>query len=327
MSAGSASMSDVAGGSAAALLENVGGGPPGADEAAEHRRKVIRDTALRTLRRRRLTGRAGQAACAAALALSLVPLVALGYYTVERGMHAISWGFFVHDPTPAGIPGGGIANAIVGTVVIIAVAMVIAVAVSLFVALFLLDRSGPFASGLRFCADVLTGVPSIALGIFAYALIVTRMHGFSGFAGSFALAVLMVPIMIRADEAAMRAVPVDLWEAGVALGARKSRVTRSVVLRGALPGLVTGNLLAIARGIGETAPILFVIGGGVTGSVTWNPFHQTSAMPVMIYGDGTQAFPAAQLTAWGTALVLLVMVLALSIAARLVAARLTRHAR
>ncbi|HXW34605.1 MAG TPA: phosphate ABC transporter permease PstA [Acidimicrobiales bacterium] len=301
--------------------------PAGSLSDATRRREAVRERSLRTLRRRRLLGRVANGACAGALALSLVPLVALGYYLIERGMHALSWDFFVHDPTPAGIPGGGIADAIAGTLVVIGVAMAIAIPVALLVALFLVDRSGPVAGALRFSADVLTGVPSIALGIFAYALIVTRMHHFSAFAGSFALAVLMLPIMIRADEEAMRTVAVDLWEAGMALGARRSRVIRSVVLREALPGLVTGNLLAIARGIGETAPILFVIGGGLTGSVNWNPFNQTSAMPVTIFGDGTQAFPAAQLTAWGTALVLVALVLVLSIVARIVAARLTRHAR
>jgi phosphate transport system permease protein len=212
-------------------------------------------------------------------------------------------------------------------VVIVLVAMLMAMPVALLVAVFLVDRTGPIATVLRFSADVLTGVPSIAIGIFAYAAVVRPSHGFSGFAGSVALAVLMLPIMIRADEEAMRTVAVDLWEAGWALGARRGRVVRSVVLREALPALVTGNLLAVARGVGETAPLLFVIGGGIGSTVTLNPFHPMNAMPISIFENGTQAFPEAQATAWGTALVLLVMVLFLSIAARAVAARLTRHAR
>jgi phosphate transport system permease protein len=291
------------------------------------RREVVRATARRSLGRRRQLGRVAQVACALACALALVPLVALGYEVIARGVHALSVAFFVHTPTPPGIPGGGIADSIVGTVVIVALAMVMAMVVALFVALFLVDRSGPIASTLRFSADVLTGVPSIAIGIFVYAAVVRPMHQFSGFAGSVALAILMVPIMIRADEEAMRTVPVDLWEAGLALGAPRARVMRSVVLREGLPALVTGNLLAVARGVGETAPLLFVIGGGIGGMVTWNPLHPMSAMTITIYEDGTQAFPAAQQTAWGTALVLLALVLLLSVVARTVAARMTRHAR
>jgi phosphate transport system permease protein len=304
------------------------GDGPGRDVTAlSARRGAVRDAARRSLGRRRRWGRLAQVACALACALSLVPLVALGYYVIERGAKALSWDFFVHTPTPPGIPGGGIADSIVGTVVIVAVAAAMAVVIALLVSMFLVDRTGPFVATMRFSAGVLTGVPSIAIGIFVYAAVVERFHSFSGFAGSVALAILMVPIMIRADEEAMRTVAVDLWEAGWALGARRSRVMRSVVLRESLPALVTGNLLAVARGVGETAPLLFVIGGGIGSTVTWNPFHPMSAMPLAIFTNGTQPFPEAQQTAWGAALVLMVMVLLLSIVARIVAARVTRHAR
>jgi phosphate transport system permease protein len=190
------------------------------------------------------------------------------------------------------------------------------------------ERRGRVAGALRFAADVLTGVPSIALGIFAYAVLVgngSLLGHFSGLAGSFALAVLMLPIVIRASEAAMRSVSPDLWEAGLALGVRRSRVVRSVVLRGALSGLVTGNLLAVARAVGETAPLLFTVLGSTL--LVTNPLQPMGALSLAIYADGTQPYPAAQLVAWGTAFVLLVLVLVLSVVARVVSARLNRQAR
>jgi phosphate transport system permease protein len=283
--------------------------------ARERRRPIIQSAARRTLHRRRLAGRLVQALCVLCAAIGVAPLVALVYYTVERGLPGLSFGFLIHAPVPEGIPGGGISTAIAGTAEIIGLALVMAIPVGLMAALFLHERRGHLAGAIRFGADLLTGVPSIVIGIFAYALLVRPLHHFSDLAASFALAVLMLPIMIRADEEAMRTVAADLWEAGVALGARRSRVARSVVLRGALPGLVTGNLLAVSRGVGETAPLLFTVAA------------PTFAMTLLIYTEGTQPFPSDQQTAWATAFVLLLFVLVLSAVARVVAWRLTRRAR
>jgi len=288
-------------------------------------RGTVRAAARRSLARRRMLGRGAAVVCAAFALLALVPLVTLVSYTVARGAHALSIGFLVHEPTPPTIPGGGIANAIVGTAVILGLAMVMAVPVGIAAALFLLERKGRLADTVRFAADVLTGVPSIAIGIFAYVVLVQPLGHFSGLSGSFALAVLMLPIVIRSSEAAMRAVPDDLREAGLALGARRGRVARSVVLRGALGGIVTGNLLAMARAVGETAPLLFTAIG--SSFFTLSPSRPMAAMPLVVWEQGTQAFAAAQQTAWGTALVLLVLVLVISVAARAVAARLGRRAR
>jgi len=284
-------------------------------QAARRRRELVQRAAQRSLWRRRLAGRTGMLACLVALLVGLAPLVAELGYTVARGVGGLSLGFFLHAPTPPGIPGGGISTAIAGTAQIVGLALAISVPIGLFTALFLYERRGRLAGVLRFSADVLTGVPSIVIGIFAYELVVRGLHHFSDLAASFAIAVLMVPIMIRADEEAMRTVPVDLWEAGVALGAPRSRVARSVVLRGALPGLVAGNLLAVARGVGETAPLLFTVAA------------PTAAMTLLIFSEGTQALPAAQQTAWATAFVLLAFVLVLSVASRAVAWGLTRKAR
>jgi len=262
--------------------------------------------------------------CIAALCISLIPLIALLSYIISRGLPALSGGFLVHTPTPEGIPGNGIGNAIVGTLIIVGLAMVMAVPVGLAAAVFVVERPGKIAATLRFAADVLTGTPSIAIGVFAYAVIVVNF-GFSGLAGSFALAVLMLPIMLRVNEEAMFTVSDDLWEAGMALGSPRSRVVRSVVLRTALPGIVTGNLLAMARAIGETAPLIFTVFGSQF--FVFRPTSPMSAMPLTIYSNATLPYHDAQSTAWGTALVLVVLVVILSVVARIAAARLNRKAR
>ena len=210
------------------------------------RRDLIRGITRRRLARRLVVGRVAVLLCVVALSVSLVPLVAVVTYIVSRGIPALSGGFLVHTPTPPGIPGNGIGNSIVGTLIIVGLAMAMAVPVGLAAALFVVERSGKVSATLRFVADVFTGAPSIAIGVFAYAVFVVAF-GYSGLAGSFALAVLMLPIMLRANEEAMFTVPDDLWEAGLALGSPRARVVRSVVLRTALPGIVTGNLLAMAR--------------------------------------------------------------------------------
>jgi phosphate transport system permease protein len=293
--------------------------PPELAEGASARRESIRAAAQRSLPRRRLTKRLAFAACGVAVALSLAPLVALVTYATSRGIRAFSLSFFIHNPTPPGIPGGGILNAVVGTVLITGMGTLIAVPLGIIVALFLLERRGIFAAGLRLGAGILTGVPSIAVGIFAFSVLVRPIAHFSALAGSFAIAVLMLPVVIRSSEAAMRAVPVSLREAALALGAHRSRVARSVVLRAAVPGLVTGSLLALARAVGETAPLLFTAIGSPL--LNLSPFQPTAAMPLVVYNDGTQPFAGSQTTAWGTAFVLLVLVLVLSIVARLLSRR------
>lgn len=296
--------------------------PPGLAAGWAERRGAIRGTARHSLPRRRAAKRSAVAVCGLAVAIALVPLVALGGYTIARGLHALSLGFLVHEPTPPGIPGGGILNAIVGSILAAGLAALMAVPLGIVAALFLLERPGRLANALRLGADVMSGVPSIAVGIFAYVVLVEPLGRFSALAGSVALAVLMLPIVVRSSEAAMSAVAADLREAALALGARRSRVARSVVLRGAVAGLVTGSLLALARALGETAPLLFTSIGSTLFNL--NPLNPTAAMPLAIYTEGTQAFPAAQQIAWGTALVLLVAVLALNIVARSVAARFNR---
>jgi phosphate transport system permease protein len=268
-----------------------------------------------TLARRRRWGRSAQSLCLLALVLAASPLVALIIYTAARAAPALSFGLLVHPVTPPFVPGGGISTAIAGSAKTVGLALVMAAPVGLLCALYLYERAGRLSGALRFSADVLSGVPSIVIGIFAYEVVVRPMHHASGLAASIALAILMLPIMVRADEEAIRSVPVDLQEAGAALGAPRWRVVRRVVLRGSLAGLVAGNLLALARSIGETAPLLFTLAS------------PTFAMTLLIYTDGEQPYSSVQGVAWATALVLLAAVLALSILARVVAWSLTRRAR
>jgi phosphate transport system permease protein len=272
-------------------------------------------TAKASLPRRLAGGMVAEIVCVVALIAAIAPLVALGWYTVTRALPALSFGFLVHPVVPFGVPGGGISTAIAGTVRTVGLALLIAAPAGLLTALFLFERAGRVAGALRFSADVLSGVPSIIIGIFAFEVVVRPMHHPSTLAASFALAVLMLPIMVRASEEAIRSVAVDLQEAGAALGAPRSRVVRSVVLRGSLPGLISGNLLALARVTGETAPLLFTLAA------------PTLAMSLLIYTDGTEPFPSVQQEAWATAFVLLAAVLALSALARSTAWFLTRRAR
>jgi phosphate transport system permease protein len=286
------------------------------------RREEIQRLAAGSENRRKIYSGVAMSICGVFLAVALVPLVSVLAYTVQRGIRAWSAAFFAHLPTPAGIPGGGIWNAIVGSLIIDGLAAAVAVPFGIVAGLYLAESEGRVAGVIRFAADVLSGVPSIIIGIFAYIALVRGLGHFSAAAGSFAIGVLMLPIIIRASETAIRSVPSTLTEAGLSLGARRSTVARRVILPTALPGLITGVLLAVARGVGETAPLLFTaIGSQYFAS---NPTQPMAALPLVVFQDGIQAYPDLQMTAWGTALFLIAVVLVLSVGSRLFAARLGR---
>ncbi|HUZ21141.1 MAG TPA: phosphate ABC transporter permease PstA [Acidimicrobiales bacterium] len=289
------------------------------------RRAEVQRIAEGSLRRRQRRSRIALALCVACILVALVPLVAVVAYTVERGAQSWSVDFFAHLPTPAGISGGGIWNSIVGSLIIDAIAAAAAVPLGFLIGLFLAQADGRIAGGIRFAADVLSGVPSITVGIFAYGVLVTTLHHFSAIAGSFGIGLIMLPVIIRSSETAIRTVPVDLSEAALSLGAKNATIARRVVLPAALPGLVTGMLLAVARGAGESAPLLFTAIGSQY--LTLSPFQPMAAMPLTIYLDGIQAFSDLQRVAWGTGLLLVVIVLLLSITSRLVTSRLGRTRR
>ena len=300
-----------------ALLESP------ADPSVE-RRRAVREAAASTLRRRKLGSQVALGVCWLFLAIAVVPLIAVVYYVILKGLPAWSVDFFTHSTTPEGVPGGGAWNAIVGTVVITVIGTAVAVPVGLLCGLFLAESQGRAASALRFTADVMTGIPSITVGIFGYIAIVRNYHS-SGLAGSFAVGFIMLPVIIRAGETAFRGVPRSLNEAAMALGARRATIARKVVVPTALPGVITGVLLAVARGLGETAPLLLTIFGNQY--LEWNPTKPMAALPTLIYSYSGQPYADLVQIAWGAALLLVVVVLVLSIGSRLLAAYLRKEHR
>jgi phosphate transport system permease protein len=257
--------------------------------------------------------------------IALVPLVLVIYYLLHKGLSSWSGSFFTTDPTGSffGNP-GGIRSAILGTLEIIALASLIAIPIGIGVALYLTEygKQSLFANVVRYFVDVMTGVPSIVFGLFIYIVLVLSKVGggaFTGWKGSVALALLMLPIVVRASEVVLLLVPAGLREAALALGAPRWRVVTKVVLPTALPGLVTGSLLAIARGMGETAPLLFTAAGAF--GLTGNLGQQMNALPIQIYSDITSPRNVIVSRAWGAALTLVAMILILNIVARAIARR------
>ena len=275
--------------------------------------------------RRRQTDRAMRGLLLAGMLIALVPLVLVLFYVISKGIGAWSWHFFSSDPTGNffGDP-GGIRSALVGTLEIVGVATLISVPVGIGVALWLVEygKQSWFANVVRYFVDVMTGVPSIMFGLFIYIVLVLGHVGGSGFAGwkgSIAVSLLMLPIVIRSAEVVLLLVPESLREAALALGSPRWRVVTKVVLPTATPGLVTGSLLAVARGIGETAPLLFTV--SVAFSLTGNLNSQMDTLPFLIYNDSQNANPRIVAIAWGAALTLVAFVLILNIVARLIARR------
>jgi phosphate transport system permease protein len=272
-------------------------------------------------RRRRRTDRIARGALLVLTLLALVPLVLVVYYLLKRGLGALSWHFFSTDPTGAflGDP-GGIKSAILGTIEIVAFATLLAVPIGVLVALYLVEfgRGKTFGNVVRYFVDVMTGVPSIVFGLFVYIVLVTSSIfglGYAAWKGGVALALLMLPVVVRSGEVVLLLVPDSLREAALALGAPRWKVALRVVLPSALPGLITGSLLAIARAAGETAPLLFtsayVLGSG------FNLDARMNSLPVQIFQDVGQAQDRLVQRAWGAALTLVALVLILTLIARL----------
>jgi phosphate transport system permease protein len=291
------------------------------------RRRVIQGQAASSLKRRKIYSKVGIGVCWLFLGIAIVPLVAVVAYVVIKGLPAWNADFFTHSTVPEGIPGGGIWNAIVGTAIIGVVATAVTVPIGLGCGLFLAESDGRIAAAIRFAADVMTGVPSITIGIFGYIAIVITVSGghYSALAGAFAIGIIMLPVIMRAGETAIRGVPGTLNEAALALGARRATVATRVVIPAGLPGIITGVLLAVARGLGETAPLLLTIFGNEY--LQWNPTKPMEAIPLVIYNYSSQPYADLLQIAWGAALLLMVVVLALSIGSRVMAAVLQREKR
>jgi phosphate transport system permease protein len=283
-----------------------------ADPILERRRR-IQGVATATLKRRKAYSKVAIGICWVFLGIAIVPLVGVVAYVVVKGLPAWNVDFFTQVTEPEGIPGGGVWNAIVGTAEIGALATAVTVPIGLLCGLFLAESDGRISGAVRFTADVMTGVPSITIGIFGYIAIVKN------------IGVIMLPVIMRAGETAIRGVPQHLSEAALALGARRATIARRVVVPAALPGIVTGVLLAVARGLGETAPLLLTIFGNEY--LQWNPNKPIEALPVLIYNNSSQPYADLVQVAWGAALLLLVVVLVLSIGSRVAAAFLQRERR
>src|SRR5438067_8645366 len=293
--------------------------PPGGDDAAAW----ILQRAISP--RRRLVNACASAWMIGSLLIALIPVAVIAVYVASKGAGVMSVSFLTKNlPIVTQFPGGGIAPAIVGTLVITGVAALMAIPLGILAAVFLNEygRHNRIADVIRFMADVMTGVPSIVMGLFVATVWVSAgLHvGYSGFAGSLALAALMLPIVIRSCEEMLKLVPDDLRQASDALGARRWRTVVSVALPAALPGIVSGAMLAVARAAGETAPLLFTI--GVTTSTNANPFKGTNtALSQEIWFNAQTPFAAAKDRAWGAALTLILIVFLFTVLARVVARR------
>ena len=261
---------------------------------------------------------------AGATGLALVPLVLIVWYLVKKGIGAWNGGFFTSDPNGnfLGDP-GGVKSAILGTLEMVGLATAIAVPVGIGVALYLTEygREGWFGSAVRYFVDVMTGVPSIVFGLFVYiTLVVSGIGGgFTGWKGAVALSLLMLPVVTRSAEVVLLLVPDSLREAALALGAPRWRVVLRIVLPTALPGLITGSLLAIARGAGETAPLLFT--ATLVNGTNFDLSQRMNSLPAQIFADIGQAQDRLVGRAWGAALTLVLMILVLTLFARLVSRR------
>ena len=249
--------------------------------------------------------------------IATLPLLLILWHLAKQGASSLNWNFFTRLPAPAGETGGGMANAIVGTGILIVVASAIGLPIGIGAGLFLAEQRGTrLANTVRFLSDVLNGLPSIVLGIFAWQMLVRPFKHFSALAGGIALGAMMIPLVTRATEEMIRLVPISLREAALALGYSKWRTSLSVVLRTALPGIVTGALVAVARVAGETAPLLFTALGNQFWSVSLG--QPIAALPMQIYTYAISPYEDQHAQAWAGALVLLGLVLVISVAARFV---------
>lgn len=270
--------------------------------------------------RRRIRSRVMVALMGVTVLLALLPLLLILGSLVLRGAQSLSFAFFTNRPAPVGETGGGVAHAILGTLMIVGTAALVAVPVGVAAGLYASEFRGSYmARATRFVADVLNGTPSIVVGILAWTWVVAVQGHFSAAAGSFALAFIMVPMVMRTTEELIALVPNELREAALALGYPRWRTTLVVVSRTAMPGLVTGVLLAIARVSGETAPLLFTALGSEYFSADLD--RPMAALPLVVFKYATGPYPEWHQLAWTASLVLILVVLVLGVAARLATRR------
>ena len=274
-------------------------------------------------RRRKLLSSLFVAFCGSAVVVALTPLAFVLFFVVSQGARAVNLEFFTHMPTPVGEAGGGMANAIVGTLILTSLAAMMAVPIGVISGVYMSEYAGTrFAALVRFAADTLNGVPSIVIGLFAYAVVVVPFKQFSALAGGFALGTMMIPIIARTTEELLLLVPGSMREGALALGATRARAVFSVVLPAALPGIMTGIVLALARIAGETAPLLFTAFNNRFFNIRLT--QPISSLTVQVFTYATGPYEDWHRQAWAGALVLVTIVFACSLAARFATRRLER---
>jgi phosphate transport system permease protein len=258
------------------------------------------------------------------MAVACLPLVLILYVVVERGWAVVDLHFFTQDTLPFRLPGGGFRQGFVGSFLIMALATPLAIGLGVAAAVYLVEygQGRKLAALVRFVTDVMTGVPSIFVGLFVYAVLVigTVRIGFGTLAAAVAIAIVMLPIVVRSAEEMLKLVPDSLRNASLGLGARRWQTTTRVVLPAAAPGLATGSMLAVARGAGETAPLILTALGSYTMTVYLVGARQ-AALPQLIHQSATQPFPPGIARAWGGALCLVAITLLFTVVARIVAGR------
>ncbi|MBI3491445.1 MAG: phosphate ABC transporter permease PstA [Acidobacteria bacterium] len=259
--------------------------------------------------------------CALSVLIALVPLALILFYVISRGVQALNVDFFTHVPRPVGESGGGMANAIVGTVILVGLGSIMAVPIGILSGVYMSEYAGSrFAAVIRFAADTLNGVPSIVIGVFAYGIAVLPFKQFSAVAGGLALGIMMIPVMARTTEELLLLVPGTMREGALALGATRARAVFTVVLPAALPGIITGVMLALARIAGETAPLLFTSFNNRYFTTKLN--QPISSLTVQVFTYAISPYADWHRQAWAGALVLVTIVLVCSLLARLATRRL-----
>jgi phosphate transport system permease protein len=252
--------------------------------------------------------------------LMIMPLLLIIFYIFKNGIAVINWGFLTSLPKPVGEAGGGIANAIVGTGMLILLAGILAVPIGITAGIYLSEQgSGRLPAALRLSMEILQGVPSIVIGIIAYAWVVTMMGTFSALSGGVALAIMMLPVIVRSTEDTLKLIPESLREASLALGVPYSRTVMKVIVPAGLTGILTGVLLGIARIAGETAPLLFTAFGSPF--MNLNLLKPVDSLPLLIFNCATGPYPEWHAVAWGASCVLVTFVLGLNIFAKVIARR------
>ena len=258
--------------------------------------------------------------CGCATGIVIIVLILILGYTLVNGISYLSLDFITQPSKPVGEVGGGMRDDIYGTFILVGLASVIALPIGLMAGIFLAEFAGPkAASAIRFAADILAGVPSIIVGVFAYAILVRPMHTYSAISAGVALAIIMIPVVARTAEESLRLVPNSQREAAMALGISRWRMTLGVIMPGAVTGIITGIMLAVARIAGETAPLIFTALGSAFGVQGLS--EPIGALPLQIYRYALSPYSDWQKQAWAAAFVLVILVLGINIVVRLVSSR------